>query len=140
MRKIVSLLVVGLLLMTSLMAFAGGSDENFVHTLPEEFVELPMETPSDGAMPRIDCNHTYGEERDYVFDQYDCGRYVEYYEISCRECGAFLRNEDTHYGTNNGHAGDWVEGDSYYDPDHGAWFVDIKCDVCGDVVGRSPIS
>lgn len=45
MRKIASLLVVGLLLMTSMMAFAGGSDENFVHTLPEEFVNCPWKCP-----------------------------------------------------------------------------------------------
>lgn len=140
MRKIATLLVVGLLLMTSLMAFAGGSDENFVHTLPEEFVEPSEQVPSGGVTPRIDCNHTYGEERDHVFDQYACGKYVEYYVVSCRECGAFLRNEDTHYGTNNAHAGDWVESDSYYDFSEDAWFVDISCDVCGKVVGRRPIT
>ena len=140
MRKLASVLVVSLLLLTSLMAFAGGSDENFVHTLPEGFVEPPGQTPSGGVTPRIDCNHTYGESRDYVFDQYECGEYVEYYVISCRECGTFLRNEDTHYGANNGHAGDWVEGDSYYNPEHEAWFVEIKCDVCGVVVGNQPIT
>ena len=129
MRKIASLLVVGLLLMTSMMAFAGGSDENFVHTLPEEFVELPVEVPSGGVMPRIDCNHTYGEERDYGFDQYDCGRYVEYYEISCRECGAFLRNEDTHYGTNDEHVGGLEYGELY--KENGYWYRDVFCGGCG---------
>ena len=137
MRKIVSLLFVALLLMTSLMAYAGGSDENFVHTLPQDYVDVSENTTFEVGMPRIDCNHTYGEVyRDRV-EQYACRRYVEYTEISCLECGAFLRNENTHYGTNAEHKdyGYYEHGELF--KENGVWYLPTYCPGCGDFLGNS---
>lgn len=143
MRKIASLLVVGLLLMTSLMSFAGGSDENFVHTLPEEFVELPMElpveVPSGGVTPRSDCNHSYGEDRSpKITEQYNCFRYRTYYEITCSECGAFLRTEDVRYYTNNEHIGEFEYGEIYKEA--GVWYKDVYCAGCGEYLTRNQVN
>lgn len=127
MRKIVSLIFVGLLLMSSLLAYAGGSDESYVHTLPQDCVDISEHTTFDGVMPRIDCNHTYGEVYRDRFEQYDCFEYVEYTEVSCVECGTFLRNENTHYGSNTEHKdyGYYEYGEMF--KNNGVWYLPTYC-------------
>ena len=54
MRKIVSLIFVGLLLMSSLLAYAGGSDESYVHTLPQDCPrEFSHKAPYQAPQPLL---------------------------------------------------------------------------------------
>lgn len=134
MRKIATLLVVGLLLMTALMAFAGGSDENFVHTLPEEFVEPSEQVPSVSVTPCIDCNHTCGtctlNRKEYT----DCCEYVTYEEVYCLDCGTYLGTQNEEYGSDNHHIGQWEEGSAFLN-DAGRWIVEYHCSHCNEYGG-----
>lgn len=137
MRKFVSLLFVGLLLTSSLIALAGGSDEDFTHTLPEEMVDsaAPLTAPSEGVAPCIDCDHSYDTRHHTVFDQYACFKYKSYTEVYCADCGTFLRTEDVHYGTNSKHKdyGYYNYGDLYQK--NGVWYLPTYCPGCGEHLG-----
>lgn len=131
-RKLVSLLFAGLFLLTSLIALVGGSDEGFTHTLPEELVDsdAPLAVPSEGVAPCIDCNHTYGYDIVNKKDYYACCKYVEYEEVYCRDCGTFLKTQNSKRGTDNHHLGEWTEGTPLLDEDH-RWIVEFHCSDCG---------
>ena len=136
MRKNVSLIFVTLLLVSSLMAYAGGSDENFVHMLPQDYVDVSENITFDGVILRSDCNHADGEAYPDRFEQYACHKYVEYV-VTCVECGAFLRNENTHYGTNSNHKdyGYYEHGELF--KKNGIWYLPTYCPGCGDFLGNS---
>lgn len=132
MRKLVSLLFVGLLLTSSLIVLAGGSDKDFTHTLPEELVDgsAPVTVPSEGVSPCIDGDHSYGITILYKKDYYKCCRYVTYEEVYCVDCGTYLRTQNSERGSDNHHLGNWVAGEPLLDGD-GRWIVEKHCSSCG---------
>lgn len=133
-RKLVSALLVSLLLLTSLIALAGGSGEGFIHTLPEEPVDsaAPVTVPSEGVAPYIGCDHSCGTVEHEVVEQCACFRCKSYIEAYCAECNALLETGAVHYGENSDHKGYgyFKHGDLYYK--HGVWYLPTYCPGCGE--------
>lgn len=88
MRRIVVLLFSCLLLTSTLIALAGGSDENFVHTLPEELVDsaAPVTVPSEGVAFCTDDHHIgkWVKGEPLLNDDYQW-----IVESHCSVCGAY---------------------------------------------------
>lgn len=131
MKKIVSLLFVGMLVLSSLMAFAGGGDgyEDVIAPAENEIA------PSQVVSPLIDCDHTYGTTKRHIKEQTECFKYVEYDEISCAECGTLLRTTNTKYGSNDEHTGGLRYSDIY--KKNGYWYKDVYCKGCGEFLGSN---